>query len=63
MQKPCEGHWSARKIVLKYLKRTQDYGFKYSKVDLFYLIGYFDLYFDGDMENGVSTSGYLMNLG
>jgi hypothetical protein len=23
MQKPCEGHWSATKIFLKYLKGTQ----------------------------------------
>jgi hypothetical protein len=33
MQKPCEGHWSAAKRVLKYLKGTQDFGLKYSKVD------------------------------
>jgi hypothetical protein len=28
MQKPCEGHWSATKRVLKYLKGTQDFGLK-----------------------------------
>jgi transposase InsO family protein len=63
MQKPCEGHWSAAKRVLKYLKGTQDFGLKYSKVDDFNLIGYSDSDFDGDKENGVSTSGYLMSLG
>jgi hypothetical protein len=63
MQKPCEGHWSAAKRVLKYLKGTQDFGLKYSKVDDFNLIGYSDSNFDGDKENGVSTSGYLMSLG
>jgi hypothetical protein len=26
MQNPCEGHWSAAKRVLKYLKGTQDFG-------------------------------------
>eukprot|EP00253_Pinus_taeda_P034659 PITA_34659 len=48
MQKPCEGHWSAAKRVLRYLKGTQDFGIKYTKVDDFSLIGYFDSDFDGD---------------
>eukprot|EP00253_Pinus_taeda_P020681 PITA_20681 len=30
MQKPCEGHWSTAKRVLKYLKGTQDFGIKYT---------------------------------
>jgi hypothetical protein len=63
MHQPCEGHWTATKRVLKYLKGTQTYGIKYSKVLDFHLIGYSDSDFDGDKENGVSTSGYLMNLG
>ena len=50
MQKPCEGHWSVAKRVLKYLKGTQDFGLKYSKVDDFNLIGYFDLDFDGGIN-------------
>jgi hypothetical protein len=36
---------------------------RYSKVDEFNLIKYSDSDFDGDKENGVSTSGYLMSLG
>eukprot|EP00253_Pinus_taeda_P033219 PITA_33219 len=63
MQKPCEGHWSAGKRVLKYLKGTQDFGIKYTQVDDFSLIGYSDSNFDGDKETGVSTSGYDMSLG
>eukprot|EP00253_Pinus_taeda_P009747 PITA_09747 len=63
MQKPCEGHWSTTKRVLKYLKGTQDFGIKYTQVDEFSLIGYFDSDFDGDKETGVSTSGYAMSLG
>eukprot|EP00253_Pinus_taeda_P032404 PITA_32404 len=63
MQKPCEGHWSAAKRVLRYLKGTQDLGIKYTQVDNFSLIGYFDSDFDGDKETGVSTSGYAMSLG
>eukprot|EP00253_Pinus_taeda_P028913 PITA_28913 len=31
MQKPCEGHWSAAKRVLKYLKGTQDLGIKHTQ--------------------------------
>eukprot|EP00253_Pinus_taeda_P035199 PITA_35199 len=63
MHKPCEGHWNATKRVLKYLKVTQTYGIKYSEVVDFHLTGYSDSDFDGDKENGVSTSGYLMSLG
>ena len=45
------------------LKGTQSYGIKYSKVSDFHLTGYSDFDFDGDKEHGVSTSGYLMNIG
>jgi hypothetical protein len=62
IQKTSEGHWPIAKRVLKYWKGTQDFGLKYSKVDNFNLIGYSDLDFVGDKENGVSTSGYLMSL-
>jgi hypothetical protein len=51
------------KRVLKYLKGTKYFGLKYSKVDDFNLIGYFDSYFVGDKENGVSNSSYLMSIG
>ena len=56
MQNPCEGHWSAAKRVLRYLKGTQDFGIKYTLVDDFSLIGYSNSNFDGDKEIGVSTS-------
>eukprot|EP00253_Pinus_taeda_P020821 PITA_20821 len=62
MQKPCEGHWSAAKRVLRYLKGTQDFGIKHTQVDDFSLIGYSDSEFDGDKETGVSTLGYAMSL-
>ena len=48
MHHPCEGHWVAAKRALKYLKGTQTYGIKYSKVLDFHLVGYSDSYFDGD---------------
>ena len=63
MQKPCEGHWSVAKKVLKYLKGTQYFGLKYTQLGDFNLIKYFDSYFNGDKETGVSTSGYAMSLG
>eukprot|EP00253_Pinus_taeda_P003330 PITA_03330 len=63
MKKPCEGHWSVAKRVLRYLKGTQDFGIKYTQVDDFSLIGYSDLDFNRDKETGVSTSRYVMILG
>jgi hypothetical protein len=45
------------------LKGNQDLELKYSKVDEFKLLGHTYLGFDGDKENGVCTSGYLMSLG
>eukprot|EP00253_Pinus_taeda_P033168 PITA_33168 len=63
MEKPCEGHWSAAKRVLRYLKGTQDFGIKYTQVNDFSLIGYSDSDFDGDKETGASTLVYAMNLG
>jgi len=49
--------------VLKYLKGTQTFGLKHSKIPDLHIIVYYDSKFDGDKENGVFTSGYLMNLG
>ena len=62
IQKPCKGHWSTTKRVLKYLKGTQDYGLKYTQVGDFILIGYSDSKLDGDKEIGVSTLGYVMSF-
>ena len=63
MKNPCEVHWYVAKIFLKYLKGTQYFGLKYTRVGDFNLIGYSDLDFDGDKETEVSTSGYAMSLG
>jgi len=63
MKKHYEGHSSATKTILKYLKGTQDFGPKYRQVDDLSLIRYSDSYFDGDKETGVSTSSYIMSLG
>ena len=63
MHHRCEGKWVVAKRVLKYLKGTQTYAIKYSKVLDFHPAGYSDSDFDGDKENGVSTFEYSMNLG
>eukprot|EP00253_Pinus_taeda_P003450 PITA_03450 len=63
MQKPCEGHWFATIRVLRYLKGTQDFGIKYTQVDDFSFIRYYDSDFDGDKEIGISTLGYATSLG
>jgi hypothetical protein len=63
MQKPCEGNWCDSKRVLRYLKGTRDFQFKYSKVEDLKLAGYTNSYLDGDKENGVFTSICLMSLG
>jgi hypothetical protein len=63
MQNPCKVQWFVAKRVLKYLKGTQYFGLRYSKVDDFNLIRYSDTDFVGDKKNGVSNSSYLMSLG
>jgi hypothetical protein len=55
MKNPSKGHWSIAKRVLKYLKGTQYFELRYSKVDEFNMIKYCNLDFVGDKENGVST--------
>lgn len=62
MQKPCEGHWSTAKGVLRYMKGNQGFGLKYTQVGDMSLIGYSNSDVDGDKNNGVSTSGYVMSL-
>jgi hypothetical protein len=62
MRKPCEGHWCVAKRVLRYLKGTQYFRLKYSKVEDIKLVGYTNSDFDEDKENGVSTLGYLITL-
>jgi hypothetical protein len=58
MQKPCEGHWCAAKRVIRYLKGTQDFGLKYSKVEGFKLVGHIYSYFDPMfmLSNPISAS-------
>ncbi|TYK11980.1 retrovirus-related pol polyprotein from transposon tnt 1-94 [Cucumis melo var. makuwa] len=59
--KPGFDHWTAVKIILKYLKRTRDYMLVYGEKDLI-LIGYTDSDFQIDKDFRKSTSGSVFTL-
>ena len=59
---PGQGHWTAVKNILKYLKRTKEYVLVYKASDL-YPMGYTDLDFQSDRDSRKSTSGYVFTLG
>ena len=63
MAKPLEIHWNAEKGVLRYLKGTIYYGIKY--VDSFdvELTGYSYSYWDGNLDDRRSTTGYAFVIG
>jgi hypothetical protein len=58
MEKPLESHWNATKAVLRYLKRTFDYGIKYTDASDVELIGYSDSNWAGNLNDRRSTTGY-----
>ena len=59
---PGQGHWTAVKNILKYLKRTKDYILVYKAGELCPL-GYTDSDFQPDQDSRKSTSGYVFTLG
>ena len=59
---PGQGHWTAVKYILKYLRRTRDYMLVYQADDLL-PVGYTDSDFQSDRDNSKSTSGYVFTLG
>ena len=59
---PGQGHWTAVKHILKYLKRTRDYMLVYQSDSLIPL-GYTDSDFQADRDERKSTSGYVFTLG
>ncbi|KAL0345950.1 UNVERIFIED_CONTAM: Retrovirus-related Pol polyprotein from transposon TNT 1-94 [Sesamum radiatum] len=56
-----EAHWSAIKIILKYLKRTKDMFLIYGGGELI-LEGYNDASFQSDDDDAKSQSGFYSNL-
>ncbi|TYK04928.1 gag/pol protein [Cucumis melo var. makuwa] len=61
---PGLDHWTAIKVILKYLKRTRDYMLVYGAKDLS-LTGYTDFDFQTDKDSIKSTSGsvFILNEG
>ena len=63
---PTPQHWEALKRVLKYLKGTADWGIRYqandAEPDELRVIGYSDADWAGDVNDRVSTSGYVFTL-
>ena len=47
---PGQGHWTAVKYILKYLRRTRDYMLVYQADDLL-PVGYTDSNFQSDRDN------------
>jgi len=65
MEAPGKEHWAAVKHILRYLKGTLGYGYKYDKgAELKpILVGYSDSDFAGDVEDRKSTTGIGYFLG
>eukprot|EP00253_Pinus_taeda_P013245 PITA_13245 len=66
MSKPGKEHWTEVKWVLRYLRRTSDYGLCYQgRLGLDRVLdirGFVDAYWAGDVDQKRSTSGYVFNL-
>ncbi|XP_071905726.1 secreted RxLR effector protein 161-like [Coffea arabica] len=58
---PGEGHWTAIKNILKYLRRTKDLFLVYGKGEL-ELKGYTDARFQSDKDDYKSQSGFIFTL-
>jgi hypothetical protein len=60
---PRESHLKATKIILRYLKHTQDIGLWYPKGASFELVGYLDSDYASDKVERKNTSGTCQLLG
>ena len=56
---PGEGHWTAVKNILKYLKRTKDVFLVYGGEDELSVRGYTDASYLNDSDDSKSQSGYV----
>eukprot|EP00253_Pinus_taeda_P025270 PITA_25270 len=62
METPKGTHWSARKIILRYIAGTRYCGIMYASTKNKDLIGYKDSDFEGSLDDRKSTSGYVFHL-
>ncbi|XP_074298800.1 secreted RxLR effector protein 161-like [Silene latifolia] len=60
--KPGEGHWTAVKNILKYLKRNKDMFLVFGGDDKLVVSGYTNASFQTDRDNSQSQSGYVFLL-
>lgn len=63
MDKPCEGHLTAAKRILQYVKGIVSFGLMYKQNTLFSLCGFVDADWAGDINDRCSTTGYCFNTG
>lgn len=63
MHDPSQHHWKAVKRVLRYLKGTINLGLCLRRSIEFHLVMYTDADWAGDVNDRVSTTGYLLYLG
>ena len=64
MQEPQDNHCNtAKRVLLRYIRGTKDFGLLYKKTKKFVLGGFSDADFAGSIDDRASTTGYLMNIG
>lgn len=63
MHMPTTEHWAAVKRILRYLAGTLDHGIFLRKGNSLSLHAYSDADWGGDMDDLVSTNGYIVYLG
>ena len=59
---PSNTHWSAVKRILRYLNGTVHFGLTYMRHESEKLVGYSDADWAGDLDDRISTSGYIFKL-
>ena len=60
---PGVDHWTAVKIILRYLKRTKEMFLGYGRDKEFVVKSYVDASFDTDLDDSKSQSRYVLNIG
>ena len=58
-----EEHYKATKIVLRYVKGTQDFGVMFKHKHVFSFHGFLDSDWGGSLDDMKSTSGFCFTLG
>ena len=60
---PGVDHWTAVKIILRYLKRTKEVFLGNGGDKEFVVKGYVDASFDNNLDDAVSQSGCILKVG